>query len=104
MNLLFGFLSGMFLTNGLPHFVSGIMGKSHMTPLGKESSAVINIVWGFINFLGGMWLFNVTGATFRQVFSFDMLSISFLAGVLFMAIADGKLFSNPNAAFPWFKK
>lgn len=104
MNLLLGFLSGMFLANGLPHFVSGIMGKSHMTPLGKESSAVVNIVWGFINILGGMWLFNATGATIRQVFSFDMLSISFLAGVLFMAIADGKLFSNPNAAFPWFKK
>lgn len=104
MNLVFAFLSGMFLTNGVPHFVSGAMGKSHMTPLGKESSAVVNVVWGFINFLLGMWLFNLSGGTLREIFSFDIFSLSFLAGSLFMAINDGKLFSNPNASFPWFKK
>ena len=104
MNLLLGFLSGMFLTNGLPHFVSGIMGKSHMTPFGKDSSAVVNVAWGYINILVGMWLFNVSGATIRQAFSFDIFSISFLTGSIFMAISDGKLFSKPNASLPWFKK
>lgn len=104
MNLVFAFLSGMFLSNGVPHFVSGVVGNSHMTPLGKNSSAIVNVVWGFINFLLGMWFFNLSGGVLREIFSFNTFSLVFLAGVLFMGLANANLFSNPNASFPWFKK
>ena len=104
MNLLLGFISGMFLTNGMPHFVSGIMGKSHMTPFGKDSSAITNIVWGYINFLVGFWLLNVSGGSLAQLRTFDSYAISFWIGSFVIALSGGWLFSKPNASFPWFKK
>jgi len=104
MNLVFAFLSGMFLTNGVPHFVSGVIGNRHMTPFGKESSAITNVIWGFINFLVGMWLFNLSEGMLREIFSFNAFSLAFLAGSLFMGFATANLFSNPNASLPWFKK
>jgi hypothetical protein len=48
---LFGFLAGMFAANGIPHFVKGGMGQKHQTPFGKGSSALINVCWGWINFV-----------------------------------------------------
>ena len=104
MNFILAFLAGMFLTNGVPHFVSGIKGKTHMTPLAKNSSAIINVLYAYANFLFAMWIFNVSGGRFDELFSFDVFALSFWAGSLFMAIGDAKMFSNPNASFPWFKK
>ena len=46
------FFGAAFLVNGIPHFVSGLQGKSFPTPFAKEgSSSVFNVVWGFINFV-----------------------------------------------------
>ena len=104
MNLVLAFLAGMFLTNGVPHFVSGIAGKSHMTPLAKDSSALVNVVWAYINFLLGLWLVSLSGGKLGELVSFDAFALSFWVGSLFMAVADAKMFSNPNAGFPWFKK
>jgi hypothetical protein len=103
MNLVLAFLAGMFLTNSIPHIVSGIQGNRHMTPLSKESSAIINIVWGYINLVFGALLLNFSGGDLSEVLSFNDYSIAFLGGSLFMALGNAWLFSNPNARFPWFK-
>ncbi len=55
------FLAGALLANGVPHFVQGISGNKFPTPLAlwqgvKESSALVNVVWGWINFAIGAWL------------------------------------------------
>jgi hypothetical protein len=104
MNLFFAFLAGMFLTNGVPHFTTGIAGGKHMTPFAKDSNAIINIFWAFINFLFGALLMNLAGGRFDDLITFDNIGLSFWSGSLFMALADAWLFSNPNAKFPWFKK
>lgn len=104
MNLLLGFMAGMFLTNGVPHFVSGVMGGKHMTPFAKDSSALVNIVWGFVNFVFGLWIFNLSGGRLDELISFDTFAISFLLGAFALAIVAAWMFSNPNARFPWFKK
>lgn len=44
------FLAGIIGANGVPHFVKGITGQKHMTPLGRPSSPVVNVVWGWLNF------------------------------------------------------
>lgn len=92
-------LAGMFLFNSLPHLVMGISGQKHMTPLAKDSSAMVNVVWGFINVILGLFFLG-----------FDPLMVvqganlwGFLGGGLFMSLADAWLFSNPSARFPWFK-
>jgi hypothetical protein len=48
---LFSFLAGMFASNGVPHFIKGVMGQKHQTPFGKPSSATVNVLWGWINFV-----------------------------------------------------
>jgi len=48
------FFGGAFAVNAVPHFVSGIMGRSFQSPFAKPpgrglSSATVNVVWGFFN-------------------------------------------------------
>ena len=47
----FSFLAGLFGANGAPHFIKGVTGQKHQTPFGKPSSAVVNVCWGWINFV-----------------------------------------------------
>jgi hypothetical protein len=52
------FFGGAFLSNGVPHFVSGVMGRRFQTPFAKPpgkglSSSTVNVLWGFFNFVVG---------------------------------------------------
>jgi len=53
LSYLFG---GAFLTNAVPHFVSGVMGRPFQSPFAKPpgqglSSSTVNVIWGFANFV-----------------------------------------------------
>ena len=55
------FFAGLFLANGIPHFVSGISGKRFPSPFASPpgvglSSAMVNVAWGFVNFVIGLVL------------------------------------------------
>ena len=55
------FLAGAFLANAVPHFVMGVCGmpfpSPFATPSGKgDSSQVVNVVWGWVNLVVGLWL------------------------------------------------
>jgi len=50
------FFAGAFLTNAVPHLVSGVMGRPFQTPFAKPrgeglSSSTINVLWGFFNII-----------------------------------------------------
>ena len=47
----FGFLAGLIAVNGVPSFIKGLSGKKHMTPFGADSSAHMNVFWGWLNFV-----------------------------------------------------
>ena len=52
------FFAGIFLSNGIPHFVSGVMGRPFQTPFAKPSgqglsSSTTNVIWGFFDFAAG---------------------------------------------------
>jgi hypothetical protein len=52
------FFGGVFLTNVIPHFVSGVMGKPFQSPFAKPpgqglSSSAVNVVWGSFNLVVG---------------------------------------------------
>jgi hypothetical protein len=66
------FLSGMFLANGVPHFVHGVSGAPFQSPFAKppgvgESSPLSNVLWGFGNLVVGsvllhyFWPWGVAG-------------------------------------------
>ena len=59
--VLLQFAAGLFLANGVPHFVQGICGNPFPTPFASpsgigESSAVVNVLWGFLNLAVGFAL------------------------------------------------
>ena len=50
------FVAGVFLSNAVPHFVQGISGSPFQSPFAKppgvgESSPLVNVLWGFFNFV-----------------------------------------------------
>ena len=52
------FFGGALLTNALPHFVSGVMGRAFQSPFAKPpgeglSSSTVNVLWGFLNLAVG---------------------------------------------------
>jgi hypothetical protein len=103
MELILGFLSGAFFINSVPHLVTGINGKTHMTPFSKNSSAIVNIIWAFVNIIIGVWILNYSSHQIIDVFSMSNFAWSFWIGGLVMALAAAWLFGNKNARFPWFK-
>jgi hypothetical protein len=64
------FISGLLLSNGVPHFVQGVSGNWFQTPFATprgvgESSPLVNVLWGFANFAIGfalLWAFAPKGA------------------------------------------
>jgi hypothetical protein len=64
------FVSGLLLTNGVPHFVQGVCGNRFQSPFGYppgigESSPLSNALWGFANLAAGfvlLWLFAPQGS------------------------------------------
>ena len=67
------FFGGFFLTNAIPHLVSGMMGQPFQSPFAKPrgkglSSSTVNVLWGFFNAVVGYLLV-------VQVGNFDLRSI-----------------------------
>jgi|SRR5580658_5331940 hypothetical protein len=64
------FVSGLFLTNGVPHFVQGVSGQRFQSPFASppgigESSPLSNALWGFANLAVGfvlLWFFKPQGS------------------------------------------
>ncbi|WP_370677234.1 hypothetical protein [Pleomorphomonas sp. PLEO] len=58
---------GAFLSNAVPHFVSGAMGRPFQSPFAKPpgeglSSSTVNVVWGFANLVIGYLLLAHVGS------------------------------------------
>ena len=52
------FFGGAFLSNAIPHFVCGVMGRPFQSPFAKPpgeglSSSTVNVLWGFFNLVAG---------------------------------------------------
>ncbi|HUA80254.1 MAG TPA: hypothetical protein VL997_07780 [Dyella sp.] len=55
------FFGGLFLSNAIPHFVSGTMGRPFQSPFATPrgeglSSSTVNVLWGFANFVAAYLL------------------------------------------------
>jgi hypothetical protein len=102
MDLVLYFLAGTFVFNSIPHIASGVIGNKHMTPFGKDSSAFLNVLWGFLNLYGGVLLLNFTSSGIKLPNDNPSMA-AFLVGGLVMSLMAASLFSNPNAKMPWWK-
>ena len=90
------FFGGAFLTNAIPHFVSGVMGRPFQSPFAKPpgeglSSSTVNVLWGCFNLVIGYLLIGRVG-------EFDARSTDHVLalglGVLLMALITARLFGR----------
>jgi hypothetical protein len=98
MHYLSYFFGGVFLTNAVPHFVSGVMGRPFQSPFAKPpgqglSSSTVNVLWGFFNFVVGYVLICRVGV-------FDLHSTqdvgALVLGVLLMGLMGARSFGRFN--------
>jgi hypothetical protein len=85
------FFAGLFLTNAIPHLVSGLMGRAFQSPFAKPSgkglsSSTVNVLWGWFNVVVGYFLVFHVG-------EFDIHSIADVASIA----VGGLLISVPTA-------
>jgi hypothetical protein len=82
------FFGGAFITNAIPHFVAGLMGRPFQSPFASPSgqglsTSTVNVLWGFFNFIIGYLLVCRVGM-------FDLRSndhvIALGLGALFMSV------------------
>lgn len=90
------FFGGAFLTNAVPHFVSGVMGRPFQSPFAKPpgeglSSSTVNVLWGFFNVV-------VSYVLTWRVGDFDVRSaddvIAVGHGVLLMGLLMARMFGR----------
>ena len=86
------FFGGFLGANGIPHFVKGTMGQKHMTPFGRPSSAVVNVIWGWVNFVVAVGLVALVRAHVREhpVRAYGTIAIGALVAALVLAWASAK--------------
>ena len=93
---LFCFLAGAFLTNAMPHFISGVRGERFPTPFAKPpgrglSPPLVNVLWGFANLVVGYVFLPWAG----QLNTHPRESMVFFgAGVLVMAVVCARIFDG----------
>ncbi len=92
------FFAGVFLTNAIPHFVSGVMGKPFQSPFAKPpgegfSSSTINVMWGFFNaVVGYVLIYHVGNFDLRTTDEVVALGL----GALIMGVVMARRFGRFN--------
>jgi hypothetical protein len=90
------FFGGALLTNAIPHFVSGVMGRPFQSPFAKPrgvglSSSTVNVLWGFFNLAVGY-------ALLCRVGNFDLRSTADVVvsglGVVLMGVMMARMFGR----------
>jgi hypothetical protein len=90
------FFGGAFLTNALPHFVSGLMGRPFQSPFAKPpgaglSSSTVNVLWGFFNLAVGYVLICRVG-NFELRSTDHMVALGL--GALVMSVISARSFGR----------
>jgi len=90
------FFGGAVLTNAIPHFVSGLMGRPFQSPFAKPpgqglSSSTVNVLWGAFNIaIGYVLIFRVGAFDLRS--TFDVFTAG--AGAILIAVAMARSFGR----------
>jgi hypothetical protein len=82
---IYSFLAGLFAANGVPHFVKGITGQSFQTPFGRQSSALVNVTWGWSNFVVAGVLLHFAHPRAHEYRAASLFMLAFLIMALLLA-------------------
>jgi hypothetical protein len=78
----FSFFAGLLISNGAPHFIKGVMGQKNQTPFGKPSSAIVNVLWGWTNFVVGAVLLYFADVHSNEIAAFVLFAVAALLKAL----------------------
>jgi hypothetical protein len=90
------FFGGAFLSNSIPHYVSGVMGRPFQSPFARPpgqglSSSTINVLWGTFNLA-------VAYLLLCRIGEFDLRSTTHMAalglGFLLMGLMSARSFGR----------
>jgi hypothetical protein len=90
------FFGGAFLANAVPHYVSGVLGRSFQSPFAKPpgkglSSSTVNVLWGFANLVLAYCLI-------LRVGQFDLRAMDHIAslgvGLLLIGVMSARTFGQ----------
>jgi hypothetical protein len=90
------FFGGAFISNALPHLVSGVTGRPFQTPFAKPpgrglSSSTVNVLWSFFNILVSYFLICRVGEfSLRSAADASVLGLGFLLTGLMSARNFGR--------------
>jgi hypothetical protein len=90
------FFGGAVLANAVPHYVSGMMGRSFQSPFAKPpgkglSSSTVNVLWGFGNLvLAYCLILRVGQFNLRSADQIGSLGL----GLLFMGLMAARAFGR----------
>ena len=94
------FVAGLFLANGVPHFVHGISGKKFQSPFASppgvgESRPMVNMLWGLFNFvIGYLLLYGVGNFALGLNLSVLMVFLGAIATGVGLAFHFGNIHSK----------
>jgi hypothetical protein len=102
------FISGLFLANGVPHFVQGISGHWFQSPFASppgvgESSPLVNVLWGSLNLAVGfalLWAFAPKGS--EVVGEWIIVGLGVLLAAFRQRALERRVSDCVGAAFPSF--
>jgi hypothetical protein len=100
------FSGGVFLTNAVPHFVSGVLGRPFQSPFAKPhgeglSSSTVNVLWGFLNLAAGyVLIYRVGNFAMRSTDHIVVLGLGILLTGVMLARLFGRFHggNSPGAA------
>jgi hypothetical protein len=95
------FVAGLFLANGVPHFVQGVSGNPFQSPFATppgagESSPLLNALWGYVNLAIGatlLWFFRPRGDS--ALLGWILFGLGALLMAIMLSIHFGKVRSRP---------
>ncbi len=98
LHLLSYFFGGAFLSNAIPHLVSGMMGRPFQSPFAKPpgqglSSSTVNVLWGVFNLVLGYLLVGRVG-DFELRDTPDVVALGL--GFFLIAILSARQFGRFN--------
>ena len=90
------FLTGALLCNALPHLAAGLQGQAFQTPFATprgvgESSALVNVLWGFFNLLAGLALLTAFPVQVGWTLAFALVCGGALALGCYLAVHFAKV-------------
>jgi hypothetical protein len=102
------FFGGAFLSNAIPHFVSGVMGRAFQTPFATPSgeglsSSTVNVLWGVFNLVVAYVLicrvgeFKLRSTTHAAVLGLGFLVMGLVSAHLFGRFHGGNSLEISNA-------